>query len=49
MSVDPAHGKLSCRWFLYIYACPNLEILGVLFDSKLTFEFRELSVVSRVS
>ena len=46
--VSPFHGDLVLSWFS-IRASPNLDILGVKFDSKLTFEDHVHGIVSRVS
>ena len=47
-TVNPPHGVLVLSR-VFICASPNLDILGVKFDSRLTFEDRVRSIVSRVS
>ena len=48
MSVSPPHGGLLLSG-VSIRASPNLDILGVKFDSKLTFEDYVRGIVSLVS
>ena len=45
--MNPPHGDLVLLG-VSICASPNLDILGVKFDSKLTFENHVRSIVSRV-
>ena len=47
-TVDPPHGDLVLSG-VSISASPNLDILGVKFDSRLTFEDDARGIVSRVS
>ena len=47
-TVNPPHGDLVLSG-VYIRASPNLDILGMKFDSKLTFEDHEHGIVSPVS
>ena len=52
--VDPGLRALpmvtwSCLWCVCIWASPNLDILGLKFDSKLTFEDDVRCIVSHVS
>ena len=47
-TVSPPHGDLVLSG-VSIRASPNLDILGVKFDSKLTFEDHVRGIVSRVS
>ena len=47
-TVNPAHGDLVL-FGVSICASPNLDILGVKFDSRLTFEDHVLGIVSRGS
>ena len=46
--MNPLHGDLVLS-LVSICANPNLDILGVKFDSRLTFEDRVRGIVSRVS
>ena len=46
--MSPPHGDLVLSG-VSIRASPNLDILGVKFDSKLTFEDHVRGIVSRVS
>ena len=46
-TVSPPHGDLDLS-VVFIRASSNLDILGVKFDSKLTFEDHVRSIVSRV-
>ena len=46
--MNPPHGDLVLSR-VSIRASPNLDILGVKFNSKLTFEDRARGIVSRVS
>ena len=46
--VNPPHGDLVLSG-VSICASPDLDILGVKFDSKLTFEDHVRGIVSRVS
>ena len=46
-TVDPPNGDLVLSW-MFIQASPNLNILGVKFDSKLTFKDHVCGIVSRV-
>ena len=46
--MSPPHGGLVLSR-VSIYAGPNLDILGVQFNSRLTFEDRVLGIVSLVS
>ena len=48
MTVNPTHGEFILSK-LSIRASPNLDILGVKFDSKLTFEDHVRGIVSLVS
>ena len=48
MTVSPPHGDFGLSG-VSIRASPNLDILGVMFDSKLTFEDYVSGVVSRIS
>ena len=49
-TVNPPRGDLVLVWSgVSIRASPNLDILGVKFYSKLTFEDNVCSIVSRVS
>ena len=47
-TVSPPHGDLVLSG-VSIRASPNLDIVGVKFDSKLTFEDHVRGIVSRVS
>ena len=47
-TANPPHGDLVLSG-VYIRASPNLDILGVKFDRKLTFEDHEHGIVSPVS
>ena len=47
-TVNPPHGYLVLSG-VSIRASPNLNILGVKFDSKLTFEDHVCGIVSRIS
>ena len=47
-TVDPPHGDLVLSG-VSICAGPNLDILGVKFDRRLTFEYHVLGIVARVS
>ena len=47
-TVNPPHGDLVLPW-VSICASPNLDIIGVRFDSRLTFENHVRGIVSRVS
>ena len=47
-TVNPPHGDLVLSW-VSICASPNLDILGVKFESKLTFEDHVRGIVSHVS
>ena len=47
-TVSPTHGDLVLSG-VSILASPNLDILGVKFDSKLTFKDHVRGIVSRVS
>ena len=47
-TVNPSHGDLVLPR-VTIRASPNLDIIGVKFDSKLTFEDQVRGIVSRVS
>ena len=46
--MNPPHGDLVLSG-VSIRASPNLGILGVKFDSRLTFEDHVLGIVSRIS
>ena len=46
--VSPPHGDLVLSW-ISIRASANLDILGVKFDSKITFEDHVRGIVSRAS
>ena len=46
-TVSPLHGDLVLSW-VSIRASPNLDILDVKFDGKLTFEDHVCGIVSRV-
>ena len=48
MTVNPPHGGLVLSW-VSICASANLDILGVKFDSRITFEDHVRGIVSRVS
>ena len=48
-TVNPPHGGDLVLSGVTICACPNLDIIGVNFDSKLTFEYHVRGIVSRVS
>ena len=48
LHVNPLHGNLVLAR-VSIRAGPNLDILGVMFDSKLTFNDHARCIVSRVS
>ena len=47
-TVSSPHGDLVLSG-VSIRACPNIDILGVVFDSKLTFEDHVRGIVSRFS
>ena len=47
-TVSPHHGDLVLSW-VPIRSSPNLDILGMKFDSKLTLEDHVRGIVSRVS
>ena len=47
-TVNPPHGDLVLSE-VYICASPNLDILGVKFDGRLTFEDHVRGIFSRVS
>lgn len=47
-ALAPLHGELVLSE-VHLRACSNLDILGALFDSKVTFEVRACNIVSRVS
>ena len=47
-TVNPPYSDLVLSW-VSICASPNLDILGVRFDSRLTFEYHVRGIVSRVS
>ena len=47
-TVNPPHGDLVLKG-VSIHASPNLDIIGVKFDSNLTFKDRVRIIVSRVS
>ena len=47
-TVNPQHSDLVLSGVSMNSASPNLDILGVKFDSRLTFEVRVRGIVSRV-
>ena len=47
-TLNPPHGDLVLSW-VSICVSPNLDIIGVRFDSRLPFEENLLGIVSRVS
>ena len=47
-TVNPAHGEVVLSGVSF-HSGPNLDVLGVKFDSKLTFEDHVRGIVSRVS
>ena len=48
-TVSPGPWAQDCQSVVCICSCPNLDILGVKFDSRLTFEGHMRGIVSRVS
>ena len=47
-TVNPPNGDLVLSW-VSTWACPNLDILGVKFDRRLTYGDHVCGIVSRVS